>query len=102
VAVSVLNGTGGYVAGAGYRRGMAAREEILAAIHRLGRSTFTVMHVVREMERHGTDYAESTIRTHIVSRMCADAPDSHGTTYADLERVDRGTYRLKDRRPSAG
>lgn len=72
---------------------MGAREEILIAIRRLGSETFTVMDVLREMR--GTEYAESTIRTHITSRMCADAPDNHGTTYADLDRVGRGRYRLR-------
>lgn len=72
---------------------MGAREDILAAIRRLDREPFTVMDMLREME--GTTYAESTIRTHITSRMCADAPDNHGTTYADLERVGHGQYRLR-------
>lgn len=71
---------------------MGAREDILAAIRRLNRETFTVVDVLREMT--GTEYSESTIRTHITSRMCADAPDNHGTTYADLERVRYGQYRL--------
>jgi hypothetical protein len=30
--------------------------------------------------------------------MCADSPDHHGTTYDDLERIDRGVYRLRRRR----
>jgi hypothetical protein len=43
----------------------------------------------------GSDLAPATIRTHITSRMCADAPDHHGTTYDDLERVSRGVYRRR-------
>lgn len=74
---------------------MGAREDILAAIARLGHETFTVMDVLREMR--GTEYTDSTIRTHVTSRMCADSPDHHGTTYADLERVDRGRYRVRRR-----
>lgn len=69
---------------------MGAREEILEAIRRIDRESFTVMDVLREMR--GTGYAESTIRTHITSRMCADAPDHHGTVYSDLERVGHGQY----------
>ncbi len=46
------------------------------------------------MGRCGTRYAESTIRTMITSHMCLNAPDNAATTYDDLERVDRGTYRL--------
>lgn len=75
-----------------------AREQILAAIDRIGlRSgeTFSVTDVLDELRAQGSDLAESTIRTHITSRMCADAPDNHGTTYDDLERVDRGVYRLR-------
>ncbi|GGN96519.1 hypothetical protein GCM10010112_87820 [Actinoplanes lobatus] len=75
------------------------REEILAAIadllRRSGRDDFTLQDVLTEMRRRGSRYAESTIRTHVVSRMCANAPDHHGTTFADLERLDRGTYRLR-------
>jgi hypothetical protein len=75
----------------------AARDEILRAVESItasGRDTFTVDEVVREMQVRGTHFAESTIRTHITSRMCANAPKNHGTTYADFERVSRGEYRL--------
>lgn len=81
--------------------GGTAREQILASIDRIvGGSvdTFTVQDVLAELDAWGTDLAESTIQTHITSRMCADAPDNHGTTYDDLERVDRGVYRLQDKR----
>lgn len=74
------------------------REEVLAAarrIHGAGHADFSPADVVRQMQRDGTQYQESTIRTHITSRMCADAPDNHGTTYADLERVGHGRYRLR-------
>jgi len=39
-------------------------------------------------------YAESTIRTHVTSRMCANAPNHHAVTYDDLVRTDGGRYRL--------
>lgn len=52
------------------------RREILEAVRRiLARSsghTFTPAQVVTEMKRHGTGYAESTIRTMITSHMCAN------------------------------
>ena len=51
------------------------------------------MDVLREMR--DSTYSESTIRTHVTSRMCANAPDNHGTTYDDLVRVGRGLYRLR-------
>ena len=80
---------------------MACRDEVLAAFERLerrhGRTAFDLVEVVQEVQAAGTGYRESTIRTHVTSRMCADAPDHHGTTYADLERVDRGRYRRSGR-----
>lgn len=78
-----------------------AREQILAAIDRITTGpadSFTVSQVVAELKSSGTDLAESTIRTHVTSRMCGDAPDNHGKTYDDLERVDRGVYRLRSGR----
>ncbi|MCW2862532.1 MAG: hypothetical protein JWP48_4240 [Actinoallomurus sp.] len=55
---------------------------------------FTPAQVVTEMTRRGTGYAESTIRTMVTAHMCRNAPDNAGTTYDDLERIDRGVYRL--------
>lgn len=49
------------------------------------------------MLRRGTSYAESTIRTMVVSHMCTNAPDHASVTYDDFERVDRGAYRLVHR-----
>lgn len=73
----------------------SARESILEAIPAVTRSdgTFTLAALVKEVQRRGTSYAESTIRTHVVSRMCANVPDNHAVTFDDLVRVDRGTYR---------
>lgn len=77
---------------------MTARDEILAAARSLsvasGDGVFSLSSLVAEMKRRGTIYSESTIRTHITSRMCGNAPDHHGSVYKDLERVDRGRYRL--------
>ena len=76
--------------------GMTARKEILEAIPAVaaGDGTFTVKQVVDEMNRRGTKLVESTISTHIRSRMCVNAPVNHATTYDDIERVERGFYRL--------
>jgi hypothetical protein len=75
-----------------------ARREILAAIRavlaRSGGTTYTPAQVLMEMTRRGTGYAESTIRTMVTAHMCRNAPDNAGTTYDDLERIDRGVYRL--------
>jgi hypothetical protein len=77
---------------------MTARDEVLNAAKALSSrspdGTFTLEEVIWELKRRGTAYKESTIRTHVTSRMCTNAPDHHGTVYADLERLDRGRYRL--------
>ncbi len=59
--------------------------------------TLPVASVVAALRAQGSRYGGSTIRTHITSRMCADAPDHHAKTYDDLERVERGLYRLRRR-----
>jgi len=77
---------------------MTCRDEVLACCRALeretGRTTFSVAEIIERMEAQGTFYMESTIRTHVTSRMCVNAPSNHGTTYGDLERVSRGYYRL--------
>jgi hypothetical protein len=77
------------------------REEVLDAMaslmRRHGRTEFKLDEIVQEV-LGGTDaFKESTIRTHVTSRMCANAPDHHGTVYADLERTSRGYYRLRSK-----
>jgi hypothetical protein len=76
---------------------MTCRDDILAAIadheRATGQATFTILDVLGRMT--GSPYTESTIRTHIVSVMCSDAPKNHGTVYDDLERLERGVYRLR-------
>jgi hypothetical protein len=67
---------------------VGAREEILESVRSLDRDTFAIADVEVAMTRRGTECVES-IKTHISSRMCADAPDNHGTTSADPKRVDR-------------
>jgi len=78
---------------------MTCRAEILAAFKRLAagqdRDTFSPAEVIAELRSQGTRYRESTIRTHIVSRLCGDAPDHHAVVYDDLERVGPAMYRLR-------
>jgi hypothetical protein len=77
-----------------------ARAEILATARSLaGQSadgSFTLAQILASMKRSGTLYAESTIRTHVTSRMCADAPDHHATPYDDFQRLSGGRYRLRN------
>ena len=77
---------------------MTCRDEILKCVHQITAHSsikeFAIGDVVKCMNRKGTQYKESTIRTHVTSRMCRNAPDNHGVTYDDFERVDSGKYRL--------
>jgi hypothetical protein len=78
---------------------MTARDEILAALPgleaRTADGTFSLQDVVKELRRRGTELADSTIRTHVTSRMCVNAPDNHARTYNDLVRVSAGRYRRR-------
>ena len=78
---------------------MTARDEILDVLPRLraslGRDYFTPDEVLQELRRVGSVYADSTIRTHVVSSMCGNAPDNHAVVYSDLERIGPGLYRLR-------
>jgi len=76
---------------------MTCRDEILKVASSLAKSSstaeFTLDDILREMKN--SSYKESTIRTHVASRMCANSPDNHDSTYDDLVRTSHGTYRLK-------
>lgn len=72
------------------------RGEILSAIQRLqirnGGKPVSPIEIIREMNRVGTVYPDTTIRSHVVSAMCVNAPRHHATDWPDLRRVDRGLY----------
>jgi hypothetical protein len=53
--------------------------------------------VLAEMLRRGTTYAESTIRTHVVSKMTMNAPALHASRSSDFEALGAGLYRLLKR-----
>ena len=78
---------------------MTCRLEVLAAIRRLKskhrRDAFRVDEIVQEVQGATSRYAVSTIRTHVTSRMCKQAPVHHETVYGDLDRVGHGRYRLR-------
>lgn len=80
------------------RRTVTVRDDVLKAAQKLAidsaDGSFTVGEVIDEARRQGSTYKESTIRTHVTSRICVDAPDNHAVTYPDLLRVDHGRYRL--------
>lgn len=73
----------------------AILDAIRALVARSGNPEVTVQQVVDEMRRIGSDYAESTVRTMLTSHMCAQVHGPNIGTYDDVDRVDRGTYRLR-------
>jgi len=77
---------------------MSCRDEILNVVSQListkGINEFTTSEVLHYMMDNGTQFKESTIRTHITSRLCGNAPDNHGTTYNDFERIGVDKYKL--------
>jgi hypothetical protein len=75
-----------------------ARDEILSAVKNILRerenNNFHVTEILHYMKSNNTSYKESTIRTHITSRCCANSPNHHGSVFNDFERIGKGMYRL--------
>lgn len=73
---------------------MAIHDEVLRAAGRLCRErrswTFTPGEVVRALP----DLNESSVRTHIVSRCCVNAPKNHPHKWDYFRRVRRGVYEI--------
>ena len=74
------------------------REQILKACAQLrtelGTDVFELAQIVEAVSQLDNRFSESTIRTHVTSRLCENAPTNHGTVYPDFERVGRGRYRV--------
>jgi hypothetical protein len=74
----------------------SCRDEVLSAANQIvatkGVNEFTVQEVINYLKIRGCIYQDSTIRTHIVSRCCSNAPDHHAVVYRDFDRIGRGTY----------
>jgi len=74
---------------------MAIHDEVLRAAGRLcherGGWTFTPEEVVRALP----DLNESSVRTHIVSRCCVNAPKNHPHKWDYFRRVRRGVYEIQ-------
>ncbi len=74
------------------------RNEILEAIDYIitseRKSTFTVLEILTYMKSRNTKYSESTIRTHVSSRMCVNAKKHHGVKYDDIIRIKYGVYEI--------
>jgi len=75
------------------------REAVLDAFDQLkrqeGRDIFELWEIVEEVQQSTDKFAKTTIRTHVVSLMCVQAPANHATRYADLDRVGHGLYRRR-------
>ncbi len=78
---------------------MTCRDKVLNCakhiVHQTGRNEFTVQEIINCMQLQGTAYDEQTIRIHVTSKMCANAPKNGGASYDDFEGIGRGLYRLK-------
>ena len=78
---------------------LTCRDTILEAFvrleHRERRKTFKIAEIVKEVLAVTLSFTESTIRTHITSRLCIQAPPNHFTRYEDLDRMSRGEYRRR-------
>lgn len=74
------------------------REEILTVVRTIvgnkGVNEFTVSEVVKFMLKNDSGFKESTIRTHITSKCCVNAPSHHAIVYSDFERISKGLYKL--------
>ena len=73
---------------------MAVHDEVLATAQRLCMAkrtpTFSPVEVVRALPHLNA----STVRTHIVSRCCVDAPKNHAHQWPYFRRLRRGVYQI--------
>lgn len=79
---------------------MTYRNEILDCANKIvtqkQTNIFTMQEILDCMRAKGCPYNENTIRTHVSSRMCANSPDHHDSTYDDFERISDGVFRIKN------
>ncbi len=70
-------------------------KQVLDAARRLrneGKNLFTLAEIVAALP----DLNSGTVRTHVSSRCCVNAPDNHQHRWPYFHRVGRGVYRLRD------
>ena len=56
---------------------------------------FNLACIIAEMTVRGSGYSEQTVRTHVTSRMCANAPRNHAVIYNDFWCIDHGSGRCR-------
>ena len=66
-----------------------------AVTTRSGKNEFSIAEIISELARSSSQYAESTIRTHVASRCCVNSPNHHAVAYDYFERIDHGLYRVR-------
>jgi hypothetical protein len=71
------------------------REAGHALAVRSANGEFALSEIIAEMKARGSEYSERIIRTHVTSRMCANAPRNHAVVYNDLWCIDRGSGRYR-------
>jgi predicted RNase H-like HicB family nuclease len=73
---------------------MSVQQEVLETVQRLCRErggwTFSPDEIVRALP----GLNPSTVRTHVVSRCCVNAPENHAHRLAYFRRISRGVYEL--------
>ena len=70
-------------------------KQVLDAARRLrneGKERFTLAQIVEALPNLNS----GTVRTHVSSRCCVNAPDNHQHRWPYFHRVRRGVYRLRD------
>ena len=73
---------------------MAVHEEVLATAQRLCRARRSRQFAPAEVVRALPHLNESTVRTHIVSRCCVNAPRNHDHRLPYFRRLRRGVYEI--------
>jgi hypothetical protein len=80
---------------------MTARAELLRAARDLtasGHRLFSPLELIEQVRRAGGNYPDVTLRTHIATYMCANAPMNQLSAKGEFVRVSQGLYRLSDER----
>ncbi len=65
--------------------------DVARRLSREGTKTFRLEEVVAALP----DLNEGTVRTHVASRCCVNAPNHHQHRWPYFHRVSRGVYRLR-------
>lgn len=74
---------------------MPVHEEVLAAANRIAAERDDGLFGVDEIVRALPHLNESSVRTHVVSRCCVNAPSNHLHRWPYFRRIARGRYRVE-------